>query len=122
MVISLLQIIQYGSVVEVCQVGHILAFLVLRRVDLAYQVLLEVFGLASWKIDGHQIALGGLDLSLQEAFLLIGHPACLLAIVRLALVDSLLFERYEQVWGWVGVFALLFDWLRHFGGLTRLWG
>lgn len=43
MVISLLQVIQNRSVVEVCQVGHILAFFVLRWVDLAYKILLEVF-------------------------------------------------------------------------------
>lgn len=45
MVISLLQVIQNRSVVEVCQVGHILAFLVLRWVDLSNKIFLEVFRL-----------------------------------------------------------------------------
>ena len=33
---------QYGSVVEVCQVGHILAFFVLGGVHLSYLFLLEI--------------------------------------------------------------------------------
>lgn len=76
--------------------------------------------LASWKADGDQFALGGLNLALQEALLLIRDPASLFAIVWLALINALLFERHEQVRGRIGVFALLFNWLRHIGGLTRL--
>jgi hypothetical protein len=41
-IVSLLEIMQYGSVVEVCQIGHILSFLVFGRVDLGHLVLLEV--------------------------------------------------------------------------------
>lgn len=45
MIVSLLEVIQDGRVIQVCQVGHVLAFLVLGRVHLPYQVLLEVLGL-----------------------------------------------------------------------------
>lgn len=45
MVVSLLQVMQYGGVVQVCQVGHILAFLVLGGVDLGDEVLLEILAL-----------------------------------------------------------------------------
>lgn len=73
----------------------------------------SVTHLAPGKVDGDQVALGGLDLSLQEALLLVGYPACLLAIVRFALVDTLLLERHEQVRGWIGIVTLLLLWLRH---------
>lgn len=43
MIISLLQIVQYGGVVEVCQVGHILGLLVLGGVHLRHLFLLERF-------------------------------------------------------------------------------
>lgn len=78
--------------------------------------------LTTGQVDGHQITLGGLDLALQEALLFVRHPACLFAIVRLALVDTLLFQRNEQVRSRIGVLALLDNRLRHFGGLTRLLG
>lgn len=78
--------------------------------------------LASGQVDCHQLSLGGLDFTLDEALLLVGHPASLLTIVGLALVDTFLFERNEQVWSRIGVLALLNLWLRHFGGLTRLLG
>ena len=38
---------EYRGIVKICQVGHILAFLVFRWVDLGHQVLLEVLGLYS---------------------------------------------------------------------------
>lgn len=43
MIISLLQIVEYGGIVEVCQVGHILGLLVLGRVHLGHLLLLEGF-------------------------------------------------------------------------------
>lgn len=76
--------------------------------------------LASGQADGHQVALGGLNLPLHEALFLVRHPASLLAIVGLALVDTFLLQRNEQVWGRIGVFALLYGGFRHFGGLLRL--
>lgn len=45
MVVTLLQVIQHRGVVQVCQVGHILAFLVLGRVHLSHKIFLEIFGL-----------------------------------------------------------------------------
>lgn len=46
-VISLLEIMQYRSVVEVCQVRHVLGFLIFRWVYLRDLLLLE--GLLLWK-------------------------------------------------------------------------
>lgn len=40
-VVTLLQVMQYGSVVEVCQVGHILSLLVLGGVHLLDLLLLQ---------------------------------------------------------------------------------
>jgi len=62
-VVSLLEVMQDRSIIKVCQAGHILAFLILGGVDLRNLFFLEVFILASWQIDGHQISLGGLDFS-----------------------------------------------------------
>lgn len=78
--------------------------------------------LATGQVDGHQITLGGLDLTLHEALLFVGHPACLFAIVRLALVDTLLFQRNEQVRSRIGVIALLDYWLRHFRRANETFG
>lgn len=44
-IVSLLKVIEDGSVVEVGQVGHVLVFLVLGRVHLSHFILLEVLGL-----------------------------------------------------------------------------
>lgn len=84
--------------------------------------LSQVNYLATRKDDGHQVTLGSLDFALKEALLFIRHPACLLAIVWLALVDTFLFQRNEQVRGRIGILAHLGNGLRHFGGLTRLLG
>lgn len=78
--------------------------------------------LTTRQTDGHQITLGGLDLALQEALLFVRYPACLFAIVRLALVDTLLFKRNEQVRSRIGVFALLYNWLRHFRRANETFG
>lgn len=78
--------------------------------------------LASGKVDGHQVALGGLNFSLHKALFFVWNPASLLAIVGLALVDTFLFERNEQVWGRIGVLTLLLLWLRHFGGAYETFG
>lgn len=45
MVISLFQVIQNRRVVQIRQVGHVLAFFVLGRVHLAHLVLFEIFHL-----------------------------------------------------------------------------
>lgn len=44
-VVTLLQVVEDRSIVEVGQIRHVLAFLILRRVHLLQLVLLEVLGL-----------------------------------------------------------------------------
>ena len=44
-VVTLLQVMQHRGIVKVCQVGHILGFLVFRGIDLGQLVFLEVLGL-----------------------------------------------------------------------------
>jgi len=46
-VVTLLQVVKDRSIVEVGQIRHVLAFLVLGRVHLLQLVLLEVLGLRS---------------------------------------------------------------------------
>lgn len=46
-VVTLLQVVEDRSIVEVGQIGHILGFLILGRVHLLQLVLLEVPGLSS---------------------------------------------------------------------------
>lgn len=36
---------QYGGIVKICQVGHILSFLVFRGIDLCQLIFLEIFRL-----------------------------------------------------------------------------
>lgn len=44
-VVTLLQVMQYGGIVKICQVGHILSFLVFRGIDLCQLIFLEIFRL-----------------------------------------------------------------------------
>jgi len=46
-VVTLLQVVEDRSIVEVSQIGHVLAFLILGRIHLLQLVLLEVLGLSS---------------------------------------------------------------------------
>lgn len=46
-VVTLLQVVEDRSIVEVGQIGHVLGFLILGRVHLLQLVLLEVLGLSS---------------------------------------------------------------------------
>lgn len=75
--------------------------------------------LAARQADADDITLGGFDLAKDMALLLVGHPACLLRIVGFRLVDSLLLEGDEEVWGRIGILALrglLVPW--HLGAAT----
>ena len=114
--IANLQVVQDGRVVQVCQVGHILAFLVLGWVDLMDLVLLVLLSLS---VSGHSdlISLGALDQTLNKAVLGIRDPAGLLCIVRLGGVLHLHFIRNKQPLGGVGVGArALLNVARHVGG------
>lgn len=51
-VVTLLEIVKDGGVVEVGQVGHVLGFLILGRVHLLQLVLLEVLALVFVRIGG----------------------------------------------------------------------
>ena len=46
MVVTLFEVMQYRSIIKICQVGHILAFFILGGVDLTHQILLEVLVLS----------------------------------------------------------------------------
>lgn len=74
---------QHARVVEVGQVGHVLAPLELGRVDLLDLVLLEDLPLVLAALDGHLVPLRRLDRSLYEAPLLDGNPAGPFRIIRL---------------------------------------
>ena len=80
------QVPEDRGVVEVGQIGHVLAAVELGRVDLTDQVLLEDLLLAALDLDRHFLALRALDETLGEAARgLVGHPAGLLRIIRLRL-------------------------------------
>ena len=126
--VALLQIVQHGRVVQVGQVGHVLTLLVLWRVHLRQQVFLDgtlrfpgnrsvSIGLAFAEppvvtyivtlatLDDHHVALRLLDVTQDVALFFVRHPDHLLAIVRLALVFSLLLKRDEQVFAWIRIFS-----------------
>lgn len=74
--------------------------------------------LATSDANADDIALGGLDLSQQVTLLFVGDPARLLGVVRFRLIDTLLFERHEQIRS--GILILLIgNWLRHLEVLLR---
>ena len=79
------QVPQHRRVVEVGQVGHVLAAVELGRVHLAHQVLLEHLLLP---LDGHGdlLPLGVLDGALGEASAgLVRHPTRLFRVIGLCL-------------------------------------
>lgn len=119
-VVTLPQVVQDRGVVKVGQVGHVLAFFEFGGVHLLYQILLEVLGLATWDTNGDEVTLGALDLTKDETFLLAGDPAGLLGIVRLGLVNTLLFERNVQEFCGIGVgTGTLDNMARHVGGFIK---
>lgn len=63
--------------------------------------------LAARQADADDITLGGFDLTKEIALLLVGHPARLLRVVGFRLIDPLLLERDEEVWGRIGIISLL---------------
>lgn len=75
--------------------------------------------LTAGESDSHQLALGGLDLTEDVAESLIRDPAGLLGVIRLRLIDTLLFEGDEQPFRWIGIVSdLLFN-LWHIGELSK---
>ena len=74
--VSHLQIEQHGGVIEVSQVGHVLAAVKLGRVHLPNLILLEHLLITTLDCDGNLVSLGGLDKTLEKASgWLVGHPA-----------------------------------------------
>jgi len=63
--------------------------------------------LAARQADADDIALGGFDLTKEVALFLVGHPACLLRVVRFRLIDPLLLEGDEEIRGRIGILSLL---------------
>ena len=109
--VPLVQVEQDGGVVEVGQVGHVLATVVLRRVHLGDQLLLVLLHLSSGSSldDLHLdlVAIGLLDHTLGELLLRVRHVGGPLGVVRL-LCDPLLdLLGDEEEGGWVGVIPLV---------------
>jgi len=99
-----LEDVEDGGIVEEGQVGHILTLLVLGRVDLSDLLLLEVLHLATGNLDCYQlVSLRTLKLTLDEALIGIRTPVGLLGIIRLRLILHLLLPRDEEVFGGIGV-------------------
>ena len=109
--VSLLEVEEDRRVVEVGQVGHVLATVVLRRVHLGDQLLLVLLHLSSGRSldDLHLdlVASGLLDHTLSELLLRVRHVGGPLGVVRL-LCDPLLdLLGDEEEGGGVGVIPLV---------------
>ena len=73
--VSHFQVPEHRGVVQVGQVGHVLAAVKLGRVHLPHLVLLEHLLIATLDGDGHLVSLCGLDETLEEASgWLVWHP------------------------------------------------
>jgi len=113
-----LEDVEDGGIVEEGQVGHILTLLVLGRVDLSDLLLLEVLHLATGNLDCYQlVSLRTLKLTLDEALIGIRTPVGLLGIIRLRLILHPLLPRDEKVFSGIGVGTrALLDVAGHGGG------
>ena len=109
--IALLQVKQDRSIVEVGQVGHVLTAVVLGRVDLGDQFLLEGLSLSSpgllEDLDHDLVAIGLLDDTLAELLLGVRNIARSLGIV--GLLSNLLLDLVtdEQIWCWIRIISSL---------------
>ena len=99
--ISLLKIEEDGGVVEISQTGHILATVILRRVDLCNQVLLILlhvpFVLSVHDLHLHLVSVCLLYDPLAELLHLMGHVAGPLRVVGLLSNLLLQLSRDEEV-------------------------
>ena len=74
--ISHFQVPEHRSVIQVGQVGHVLAAVKLGRVHLPNLILLEHLLITTLYGDGNLVSLGGLDKTLEKASgWFVGHPA-----------------------------------------------
>ncbi len=79
--VSSVKVVEDGGLVEVRQVGHVLALLKLGRIDLLNLILFQdTFLFLIWSgtqadLDGDFVAFGGVDDALNVATLLQGNPA-----------------------------------------------
>ena len=88
---------QHGRVVQVGQVGHVVALVVLGRIHLLNVVFFDGDELAFAVLDGNLFAFGALYFGRNEALLVVGYPAVLLAVERLRLHLDLLLFGHKQV-------------------------
>ena len=114
--VPLVQVEQDGRIVEVGQVGHVLATVILGGVDLGDQLLLVLLGLSgSGSLDDlhlHLVAVGLLDQPLGELLLWVGNIGRPLGVISLGsnLLLDLLGDKEEG--GRIGVIPLVQDDLR----------
>ena len=117
--ITLLQVEQNRSIVEVGQVRHVLAAVVLGRVDLGDKLLLEGLSFALpgalQHLDLDLVSGGLLDNTLGELLLWVRNIARALGII--GLLGDLLLDLItdEKIWGWIRV------WLTSFQNNLRSW-
>ena len=112
--VSHLQVEQHRGVIEVGQVGHVLTAVVLGRVDLGNQLLLEGVGLAlPGALDDLDLDLGASSLlnhSLAKLLLRVRDVAGPLGVIRLLSNPLLDLIADKEVGSWVGVIpSLEFD-------------
>ena len=121
--VPLVQVEQDGRIVEVGQVGHVLATVILGGVDLGDQLLLVLLGLSGrGSLDDlhlHLVAIGLFDHSLGELLLGVGNIGRPLGVISLGSdpLLNLLGDKEER--GRIGVIPLVQDDLRsgHGGGV-----
>ena len=95
MKISRMEVVKNGGLVEIGQVGHVLALRKLRRVNLLNLILLQdplLFLVRSWSqghLDGDLVAVGRVDDALDETAFLERNPAWPLRIVGLKMKETL---------------------------------
>ena len=114
--VPLVQVEQDGRIVEVGQVGHVLATVILGGVDLGDQLLLVLLGLSgSGSLDDlhlHLVAIGLFDQPLGKLLLRVGNIGRPLGVISLGsdLLLNLLGDKEERCR--IGVIPLVQDDLR----------
>ena len=122
--VPLVQVEQDGRIVEVGQVGHILATVILGGVDLGDQLLLVLLGLSgSGSLDDLHldlVAIGLFDQPLGELLLWVGNIGRPLGVISLGsdLLLDLLGDKEER--GRIGIIPLVQDDLRSGHGVLPL--
>jgi len=104
--VSLVQVEQYGCIVKIGEIGHVLTAIILGGIDLSDQILLELLDLLAGVDQDLDLPPSSLlDETLCELVHIVGNVAGSLGIVGFRFELPLDLRRDEEVWCWIRIIS-----------------